>query len=341
MPQFNIEPGMTIWFDQPEEYKKAYFDNQNRKRALLHNKVWRPEYKMITNTFFRVFDPLKPVSGQAVHCAFHIPVHVEDRERDSDSKGMIEDFIVSRRAIELFREYTISNLKSFRLDLVVSVNGNITNKRFIDYFESINNKWLQPGKVLCKVFQRPNVGFQWGGYHDMWMRYKDKCNWFATMEADHRLMYDNWYDRILEYVGDGSRFTYGKSQTQKEWDPKRPLGVLRVPDNCWRNSDGSNRNATRQDMVHTCGAFHFCHNSILTKLDNAFGCFTFSMGCDHKIDGIIQGEIGFCQKIKSFGYDIRHKEMEFLVRPMRGADCEYNPNGDHNIVAKEVAEWGI
>jgi hypothetical protein len=63
---FNIEPGMTIWFDQSEEYKKAYFDNQNRKRALLHNKVWRPEYKMITNTFFRVFDPLKPVSGLCI-----------------------------------------------------------------------------------------------------------------------------------------------------------------------------------------------------------------------------------------------------------------------------------
>ena len=146
MAEFNIEPGMTTWFDQTSEYKKAYFDNQSRRRALLHDKVWRPEYKMITNTFFRVFDPLKPVSGPAVHCAFHLPVHVEDRERDSDSKGMIEDFIVSRRAIEHFRDYKISNLKSFRLDLIVSVNGNITNKRFIDYFKSIDNQWLQPGK---------------------------------------------------------------------------------------------------------------------------------------------------------------------------------------------------
>ncbi len=77
----------------------------------------------------------------------------------------------------------------------------------------------------------------------------------------------------------------------------------------------------------------------MSKLDKAFGCFTFSLGCNHKVDGIIQGEIAFCQKIKAFGYVIRHKEMPHLVMPMRGADCEYTPTKDHKIIQDEVDKF--
>lgn len=47
--KFDIEPGQTTWFDQTEEYKKAYFENQKRKRELLHYKIWGSEYKDSNN----------------------------------------------------------------------------------------------------------------------------------------------------------------------------------------------------------------------------------------------------------------------------------------------------
>lgn len=289
-------------------------------------------------TFWRTFDPLKPVD-RLINCAFHIPVHVEDSVRDSDSRGMIEDFVVSRRCIEKFREYSISNIPDFKLDLVVSINGDITHPKFIEYFRSIDNQWLSD-KVFCKVYQRTNTGYQWGGFHDVWMRYKDTCEWFATMEADHRFMFDNWFDMVLEHVGDGSKFTFSKYQYPKIWGtPQAPVGRP-APASLWRNTDGSTKiNPPEEVLLHSCGAFHFCHNDILTKLDNAFGCFTFSMGCANMIDGIIQGEIAFCQKIREFGHIIKSGEIEYLVRPMRGSEREGNPEGDHLIVEKEVAEW--
>ena len=290
-------------------------------------------------TFWRTFDPLKPVN-KTVNCAFHIPVHLEDSTRDSDSRGMIEDFVVARRCIEKFREYSMTNLQSFKLDLVVSINGDITKPKFIEYFKSIDNQQLSD-KVFCKVFQRPNIGYQWGGFHDMWMRYKGTgCMWFATMECDHRFMFDDWFDMIIKHVGDGSKFTFGKYQYPKIWGtPQKPVGSP-VPVNTWRNADGSNMmNPTTDVLIHSCGAFHFCHDEILSKMDKAFGCFTFSMGSTNRIDGIIQGEIAFCQKINVLGHIIKSKEIEFLVRPMRGSEREANPEGDHLIVDKEVAEW--
>ena len=54
-------------------------------------------------------------------------------------------------------------------------------------------------------------------------------------------------------------------------------------------------------MGHTRGGFHFCRKSLLEKIDKQFGCFTEAKGCDLMIDGILHGEIGFCQKIEATG----------------------------------------
>ena len=149
---FNIEPGQTSWFDMPEDYKKAYFANLKVKpiktgripakdRPIAeYNLSIKGDYSYTKNSevIWRVFDPLKPQTSQP-DCVFHIPVHVEERERDSDSKGMIEDFIVSRRCIEHFRSYIISQkIPDLKVHLVVSINGKIDNPKFIEYFNGIN-----------------------------------------------------------------------------------------------------------------------------------------------------------------------------------------------------------
>ena len=211
------------------------------------------------------------------------------------------------------------------MDLIISINGDIDKANYIKYFQDIHKKWLSD-KVFCKVFQRPNYGYHWAGLHDVWMRYKDtKCKWYVSMECDHRFMYDDWFDKVTEILkSNASIGGFGKAQNNRMIQPKKIMSVD-VPITVWRNGDGSIfHNVSKNHLNHTCGALHFCKREVLEKMDKAFGCFTHSMTINHTVDGIIQGEIAFCQKMKALGYRIESEKIPDLVRPLRGA-AAYKP----------------
>jgi len=289
--------------------------------------------------FFRYFDPLLPVDPKTkINCILHIAAHLESSNRDSDSAGDKEDFITVRRAIKYISEQVISKIPGFKLHLIISINGNIDNEKYIKYFDEINGTWLSE-KVCCKVFQRPNFGYHWGGFYDVWTRYKEtKCDWYVTLESDYRFYHDPWFDLVVKELNKaGPNFLdYGKHQNPRTLQPKKTLGVD-IPARQWRNKNNSiKQKPTSDDLIHTCGALHFCKRQLLEEMDNAFGCFTYSMGCNHTIDGIIQGEVAFCQKIGALGYKILSKPIPDMVRALRGADCLKE---EFAIIRKEMGEF--
>jgi len=187
------------------------------------------------------------------------------------------------------------------------------------------------------------MGWQWGGFHDVWMRYKDiDCEWYATMEADC-YMSDMWFDRAISFM---------KPQVIYELSGHLPIGYMGqysthfnehfvppiienyrkqnvVVDNIWR--DGYNKiiSPAVNDLCHTRGGFYFCRRDMLEKMDNAYGCFTHSIGNDAEFDGILLGEVGFAQKTTALGYGL-YKEPNFYV----GA-FEHNPVPNWNELS-----WG-
>ena len=316
----------------PIEHKQS----MSRRSTKIANEIKLMDRK---EWFFRYFDPLLVVKPEInINCVLHIAVHLEPHKRDSDSDGDKEDFITARRAIKYISEQVISNIQKFKLHLVISINGNIENEKYIKYFNEINGKWLSE-KVFCKVFQRPNFGYQWGGFHDVWMRYKEtKCDWYVTLESDHRFYHDPWFDLIVKELNKaGPNFLdYGKHQNPRTLQPKKMLGVD-IPARQWRNKDNSIKQKPRSDdIIHTCGALHFCKRQLLEEMDNAFGCFTYSMGCNHTIDGIIQGEIAFCQKTAALGRKILSAPIPDMVRALRGAGCLKE---EFAIIRKEMGEF--
>ncbi len=289
----------------------------------------RREGPIVDYKEWRQFDPLKPINPatRQPHCILHVATHVESHARNKnssqyhDTSGHLEDFLVTKRCIESLQDQTISNQNGFKLELIISINGYITEPKYIEWFEFVNESWLND-KIYCRVFQRPNFGYHWSGFHDVWMRYKETaCAFWASLECDHVFMYDDWFDQLkAQFTTRPEIGLFGKYQNPQTVDPERAFGTI-IPPRMWRNSDGKPfENPTNDIMIHTCGAFCMLKREVLQKMDDKFGCFTFGMGIHHTIDGIICGEIGICQKTRALGYDIKGKPLKFLVRPIRGAD---------------------
>ncbi len=299
----------------------------SKKVDILENQK-RPEKNYVTDyEYFRQFDPLKPVNhGRNITGILHIAGHIEEKNRSDkkqyhDSGGALEDFVCLKRGVESLKEQVISKEKTFKLELIISINGYVTDVRYIKWLNSINEQWLN-NKIYCKVFQRPNFGYHWAGLHDIWLRYKDTgCQWYASLECDHVFMVNDWFDRVTKImINDPKIGLFGKYQRERTTEPDFPIGV-KVPKNLWRNGDGTIMKKPRSDdLIHTCGAFCMIRRNVLERMDKSFGCFTFAMGINHTVDGCLYGEIGICQKTTALGFKIKAKEIEFLVRPIRGAD---------------------
>lgn len=164
------------------------------------------------------------------------------------------------------------NLKSIQtMTIYVSINGNASDK----YVEKVTNLTK---KYKANVFRRPNTGFQWGGYFDVFTKYEFTYNWFATLEVDCRLNPKwreiAWPTRHLHHIGMHPFKTYGLD-----------AHLLK-------------------DQTHTRGGFHLCSRPLLQAVRDKFNCFTESKGCNPLHDGIILGEIGFCTKILAAGYPL-------------------------------------
>jgi hypothetical protein len=258
----------------------------------------------------RIFRPLKP-SGKkpGVNVVLHIPIQMNIKgcsksKRDSDIDCLEKNLIL------------LEQHAGFAGDLIISVNGFIDNEFIPDvkWLETINNTQIGPFNVI--VFQRPNFGYQWGGFYDIWQKYKNSgIEFFATLECDCCLL-SGWYEKCIGNI---------KNHGFVGMPPKRDLGANQMyffTGRIWRNSGdkalglGKSGTVDKTVMTHTRGGFYFCHRSMLERIDEAYGCFTESMGCDPAVDGVAMGEIGFASKAGQLG--ISFIDMENVVYPTEG-----------------------
>jgi len=168
------------------------------------------------------------------------------------------------------------------------------------------------------TFQRPNIGYQWGGLYDIWLRYKDiNCGWFGSLEHDHYFRHSEWFDIAMNHMGRQplNVKNIGMNQTSKSFNPYEYCGK-KIPKEAWKDKNNEVIEGIREDdLIHSSGGGYFCHRDLLRDMENAYGCFTFSIDNDYIFDGIVLGEVGFCQKIKSLGYDWTYTEPNF-IEPM-------------------------
>lgn len=260
----------------------------------------------------RDFDPLYPVNSSHISdCVLHMAVCFEPRKTHANFEHCVMN---GRNLAEL--DHLKFNIDRFNLteiknssnpnwqgDLIISINGFIHDGETLNYLRSIDGSDLKSG-LKVKIFQRPNVGYQWGGFYDVWQRYKDAtCQYYVSFEEDC-FFSTGWFDRLVKEVQPDNIGCVGQLPCNKV----RQIGIWNhVPAIFIR--DGSNRHITLpihiKNSEHTRGAFYFCKKSCLERLDTTFACFTHAMSNNHQIDGVFAGEIGFSQKLAACGYELK------------------------------------
>jgi hypothetical protein len=249
----------------------------------------------------RVFDPLKPVSGVKYDLVCHIPVCLDNIKRRQE--GADRDFRCLQFQLENFKKIRPSDNPNFKMILIISVNGGIGQSSYITFLKSIP-KQLTP-QIETLIFQRPNVGWQWGALHDVWMRYKDSSYIFSTMECDVYFNDNKWYDRSYEILKNNPTAGFvGQPPGNHTLPNIGAYADFEIPKRVWR--DGYNRvieKPTQPISKHSRGGWYFCRRELLQSMDNTYGCFTFALGYENALDGIVLGEVGFSHKTEQLGFN--------------------------------------
>jgi hypothetical protein len=281
---------------------------------------------------FRVFDML-PEAQEEVDCVIHVSTFLEDK--GMRRAGNAETYFrAARMLIEDLLTRPLSE-KSLRVDLVISVNGLVTNSTYIHYLEELHSVHSSHVQIRPVVFQRPNVGWQWGGLWDIWLRYKHlKCKWWVTMESDLLLQFPCWVDIFTQEIEkaqeDGFKIAFLGFHQRRDWFIDTHEFYVPLPASVWRDwQNKPMKNVLPEDLRHIAGGFYFCTREFLEALDQTFHCFTFALGGNYEIDGIVHGEVGFSQKARALGFDyIAREEVYYPIEHGYLLDA---------VVAEEVA----
>jgi len=270
----------------------------------------RPEGKGI----LRVFDPLQyPTCVWSPDCIMNLTVFLENNALRRDKDGFVvrtnndRELYHVKKNIEVFDKLSPSTMDDFSMELLVTVNGNLTDERAINYLKSIDDKHISNNRIHIKVWQRPNIGWQWGSLWDIWQRWKGlNTTWWISKECDWHFQVENWYDvlreKFYEAEESGNRICFVSGHERKfDMDPYEYYGPLDKV--VWR--DKHNKPLERvsiEDIRHVQPSYYFITKGFLDDMDKSFGCFTAALGKSYELDAICHGEIGFCQKAKVLGY---------------------------------------
>lgn len=260
----------------------------------------------------RYFDPLIK-SRTEPDLVIHIPVClelIESRNPDSGNRDMA--------ALKISLEHLINmpiSKEPISIDFVISVNGFIQyDEKYIDYLEGLQDT----DNYTFKIFQRPNFGWQWGSMYDVWLAYKDtKTQWFFTSECDLKMTKEYWFDYLRPFFDRGKVGHVGMFCREKIIGLEGAYGsVDKIPTRLWRTASNEIKEMRTSDTLHTNGEWYLFHRNVLRDMEETFGCFSYSMGVDRCMDGVLMGEVGICQKELVLGYEFFAEEMqEKLLQP--------------------------
>ncbi len=165
--------------------------------------IRRPEDKGI----LRAFDPLKLPSPQLpISVVMNLTIFLESdalrvapngyRTKQSWDKDLAD----LKMNIAMYSEISPSDDPDFHMELLISVNGYVSDDEPIEYLKSIDGTYINNKRIHITVFQRPNVGWQWGALQDIWQRWHRDidCDFWMTQESDSYFCVENWFDILRE-----------------------------------------------------------------------------------------------------------------------------------------------
>jgi hypothetical protein len=205
-----------------------------------------------------------PNPGGMRNTGLHIPVCFEDVPRYTDRKRESQ--------IEHLKYNLVNNMNmpdGTSMSIHISINGE-SDEHWIN---EVNN--LAEQYNAKEVFHRPNIGYQWGGYYDLFKKHEFTYDWFATLEVDCFLIKE-W----LHYASPTKRLHH--------------IGMIPYKEN-------AGRMPPEYQKPHTRGGFHMCSKWLLQRIDKKYKCFSDAKTSDY-FENILKGEIGFCQKVLDCGY---------------------------------------
>ncbi len=293
----------------------------SKKVAILENQKYAACYWNLTQMNNRIkdtgiqreFDPLQyPEKLECADVVMNLTLFLQSDSLRVSPKGVRtkqnwqKDLADLKKNIDVYSNLSPSVDPNFVMELIISVNGFITDKEPIVYLKSIDNTFINNNRIHITVFQRPNVGWQWGALQDIWQKWKNTivCPFWMTQESDCYFKKENWFDYLKEMYNKSNGkicFISGKERTFRFGNPYDFKGPLN--DMTWRDKYNKPlKSITEENLKHVDPLYYFISNDFLIDLDKTFGCFTYALDCNYQIDAIISGEIGFCQKAKVLGY---------------------------------------
>lgn len=264
----------------------------------------------------RYFDPL--ISPEKRYpdpeVVIHIPICLEDISRREG--GAERDIRCLLYNIQNFKNNLPTKNTSGlynEIDIVISVNGFIHFPDFVDVLENLEKR--DNGQYNIKIFQRPNIGWQWAAFYEVWQKYRyTETNFYMTMECDVIITMEYWLDYLTSKMLSGIGYL-GMEGNEKIIDPNNNYGdVFGIPKRLWRNKDRSVKPMKNEDSFHTRGGWYFCRSELLEDMEKNFGCFTYAMGNKQCLDGVLMGEVGFSQKTKELGWHFKFDKIEELLK---------------------------
>ena len=270
----------------------------------------RPDGKGI----LRAFDPLQcPEKKLHVDVVMNLTLFLQSNAPRPAPNGFRadqnweKDLKDLKQNISIYSTLSPSVRPEFRMELVISVNGYVTDAEPIEYLKSIDNTFVNNNRIHITVFQRPNVGWQWGALQDIWQRWHHSviCDFWMTQESDCYFHKENWFDILYDkykcHEKEKICFISGRERTFLFNEPLEFDGPL-SPET-WRDKDNKPlENITEWSLRHVDPLYYFIPSKYLDDLDRHFGCFTYALDSNYQLDAIIYGEIGFCQKARALRY---------------------------------------
>ena len=117
--------------------------------------------------------------------ALHIPVCFENISKISNSRRLME--------IENLRKL----VREIKVPMFISINGDCDQI----WIDKVYRAVAWPGSYVKEVFHRENIGYQWGGFYDMFKmltsNYDNHWTHMATLEVDCFLQPD-WLEKCLD-----------------------------------------------------------------------------------------------------------------------------------------------
>ena len=257
----------------------------------------------------RVFDPVQKYKHNDIDCVFIICAFLQtDGLRRVPIKGIKvrggsdDDFRCLKINIDRLCRIEPSK-KNIKIELVIIVNGYITDEKYIIYLDNLNGIWITD-YMRVKVFQRPNIGWKWGALWDVWNGYKESgCKWWICLEQDlyiNKLYYLDVGMDLLKY--DKYCWVSYIKRTKIIESPYEYYGNL--PLDIWRDKNNKPLYIESKEDIHCSGgSFHFIKRNVLDDMEDTFGTFTYAIGDSYELDAIVHGEIGFSQKANVLDYD--------------------------------------